>query len=638
MAGYGMRDGSAIVRAIGDYANYKQRQEQIEYNRDQQAYENQLRERQIAADNHRQNARLSMQMDEADYKASERQRIAKERERSQAAREGFVASNLEGIDAAEKSALDAIKGGASGQGQSVEPVDNGDGTVTVSVRKKDGTVTPFTKNPHDNNSPPFRVRKEDMTNARLHAAKSAQMAEQNGASPEETAAYIRAGFSIDEETGLARPAKGDEFISNLKEQGLSRAMKGEQAAPDSDVPVDVPKGEPEAQAEVKGLVDYAQDAYAAGNRGARQLYNTFIRGDILKQTGVSDSVKKVGNRLLFGTDGATTLDKEGVAKVRPTSKVSTDEGMEDLTKTRKAFDAVGGDKPKPSNKTQQIVEQAPSVEEKTRAVTEKFAKKRERAAAVGELYVTGNINETQMRNFMETGDMRFNKYDIEKHNATAYATRANASTRAAKAQKDLYDAQVEAAKATSEQFEDEQKHQKDITTKLKKTGVAVARVVGHRELGLDPQGIKSLEGEVETLAIRFMGTQRYSKEAMGTPQFAAMWSSGVESYIRENGKSDLSVMSITPYLTTVEGKYKPRSAEVIKAISASYKDRGLDDVRTAHNDALAALKSEVHDRGGVWTDETQEDFYELFKSVGGVWTEETENEFLGQASEGQTTQ
>ena len=26
MAGYGMRDGSAIVRAIGDYANYRQRQ------------------------------------------------------------------------------------------------------------------------------------------------------------------------------------------------------------------------------------------------------------------------------------------------------------------------------------------------------------------------------------------------------------------------------------------------------------------------------------------------------------------------------------------------------------------------------------------------------------------------------------
>lgn len=611
MAGYGMRDGSAITRAIGDYANYKQRQEQIEYNRDQQAYENQLRERQVAMDEHRQNARLSMQMDEAEYRNGERARVAQERERSQVARQGFVDTNLDNIDEAENAALEAIKGGASGKGRRVVPVDNGDGTVTVSVEKEDGKVEPFTKKPHDNKSAPFRVRQEDMANTRLHAAKSAQIAKANNATEQETAAYIRAGFTVGDD-GLTRPASEAEFTSNLKEQGLLPSK-----TPD-DVPTEANlkrgnNAEPE-KGEVKGLVDYAQDAYAAGNRGARQLYDTFIKGGILKQTGVSDKVRKVGNRILFGTDGATTLDKEGVAKVRPTAKVSTEKGMADLAETREAFDAAGGEKPKPSGKTLEIVEKAPSIEEKTRAVTEKFAKKREQAAAVGELYVTGNIDEGQMRNFMETGDMRFSKYDIQKHQASEYAARANANARLAKAQENLYDAQVEAAKATSKKFEDDQKAQEHTRKKLSEVGAAMAKMIGNRN-GFDSQQVKALEAEVETLAVRFMGNQRYSTEAMGTEQFAAMWSGAVESYLNNNKNGDLSVMSITPYMTTVEGRYKPRSAEVIKEIAAASEGMSLEDVRTAHNSEFDDAKKAVESRGGVWNDETQEDFYQLLKET-----------------------
>lgn len=606
-----MRDGSAITRAIGDYANYKQRQEQTEYNRDQQAYENQLRERQVAMDEHRQNARLSMQMDEAEYRNGERARVAQERERSQVARQGFVDTNLDNIDEAENAALEAIRGGASGKGRRVVPVDNGDGTVTVSVEKEDGKVEPFTKKPHDNKSAPFRVRQEDMTNTRLHAAKSAQIAKANNATEQETAAYIRAGFTVGDD-GLTRPASEAEFTSNLKEQGLLPSK-----TPD-DVPTEANlkrgnNAEPE-KGEVKGLVDYAQDAYAAGNRGARQLYDTFIKGGVLKQTGVSDKVRKVGNRILFGTDGATTLDKEGVAKVRPTAKVSTEKGMADLAETREAFDAAGGEKPKPSGKTLEIVEKAPSIEEKTRAVTEKFAKKREQAAAVGELYVTGNIDEGQMRNFMETGDMRFSKYDIQKHRASEYAQRANASAKLAKAEKSLYDAQVDAAKATSKAFKDEQKAQADLTKKLSDVGTAIAEVVGVHK-GLSPRQAKALEGEVKTLATRFMGTQRYSKEAMGTAGFAAMWSGAVESYLNTNAGGDLSVMSITPYITTVEGKFKPRSAEVIKQIASANESMSLEDVRTAHNSEFDDAKKAVESRGGVWNDETQEDFYQLLKET-----------------------
>lgn len=615
MAGYGIRDGSAIIRAIGDYANYKQRQEQIEYQRDQQDYENRLAERRMAMDEHRQNTRLNMQIDEANYRASERNRIASERQRSMEARQGLVQQNMADLEAYEQKALDAIGRGASGEGQGVEVIDDGD-SVVLGVKKKDGRVDPFTKNPRDQNSPPFRIPKEGFEQARVHAARSAQIAEQNGASPEDTEAYIRAGFTIGED-GKARPASETEFVANLEEQGLlGRGGVPEDVPTEANLQASKANDPKPAGGEVKGLVDYAGELYEGGNRGARQLYNVLIRGDLLKQSGISDKIKKVGERILFGSSGVTSLDKKGEVKVRPTASVSTPEGVADLEETKKGFEAMGGEMPKPSKETGDVAK-LQDPEEKMRAIREKFEAKRKRAAVVGELYLTGNIDEAQMRNYMETGDMRFSKYDIEKHNASVYAEKANANARVLKAEKQLYDAKVEAAKATSKSFYDNQKQQAAVTKKLTDVGTAVARYVGNRK-GYDSQQVKALEGEIETLAVRFMGNKRYSTEAMGETEFAAMWSSAVEMYINNEGTSDLSVTSITPYITTVEGKYKPRSAEVIKQIASANKEMSLEDVRTAHNEMFQKAKADVEAMGGAWTDETQEGFYELFKEEYGL--------------------
>ena len=604
-----MRDGSAIVRAIGDYANYRQRQEQIEYARDQQDYENRINERRLAMDEHRQNARLSMQMDEAEYRNSERQRIADERAAAQKAREGYRDSMMAELNASEQKAFAAIGAGASGQGQGVEVIDDGD-DIILGVKKGEGRVDPFTKNPHDQNSPPFRIPKANVGEARQHAARSAEIAEANGATPEETAAYIRAGFTVGDD-GKARPASESEFMANLKEQGLLDAMKGKFV--DSDVPIDVGNGGESEQAKkdaFKGVVGHGKELYEAGNRGARQMYNTFIRGDWLVSSGISDHVRKTGSYVLFGDQAKVKLTKNDEATVRPTNSINTPKGVEDLQKTRRIMEENGGGLPKPSAKTKEIA-QKPTVEDKTHAVRERFSRIRDQYAAVGELYVTGQIDERAMANFMETGDMRFNKYDLEKHRVTTETASSQNKARVLKAEKALLDSQIEAAKATRTNFEDGQKMQKQTREKLTQVGKDIARVIGNRK-GYDPQQMKALEGEVATLATRFLANKRYSAEAAGTEEFAAMWSHAIESYINAEPNGDLSVMSITPYVTTVEGKYKPQTANTIKEVSLGTGNKMMN-VRDTYNADYMEQRKAFHEAGLEWTAEAQADFDELFK-------------------------
>lgn len=605
-----MRDGSAIVRAIGDYANYRQRQEQIEYARDQQDYENRINERRLAMDEHRQNARLSMQMDEAEYRNSERQRIADERAAGLKAREKYRDVMMAKLNASEEKAFAAIGTGVSGDGQGIEVEDNGDETVTVGVRKPDGRVAALTKKPQDQNSPPFRLPKAGMDEARQHAARSAEIAEANGASPEETAAYIRAGFTIGDD-GLARPASESEFMANLKEQGLLDAMKGKFV--DSDVPIDVGNGgesTPTKKDGFKGIVGHGKELYEAGNRGARQMYNTFVRGDWLVSTGISDHVRKTGSYVLFGNQAKVKLTKNDEATVRPTSSVNTAEGVKDLQKTRRIMEENGGGLPKPSAKTKEIA-QKPTVEDKTHAVRERFSRIRDQYAAVGELYVTGQIDERAMANFMETGDMRFNKHDLEKHRVTTETANSQNKARVLKAENDLLKSQIEAAKATRTNFDESQKRQKQTREKLVQVGTDIARVIGHRK-GYDPQQMKALEGEVATLATRFLANKRYSAEAAGTEEFAAMWSYAIESYINAEPNGDLSVMSITPYVTTVEGKYKPQTANTIKEVSLGTGNKMMN-VRDTYNADYMEQRKAFHEAGLEWTAEAQADFDELFK-------------------------
>lgn len=590
MAGYGMRDGSAIINAIGQYAQYAERREEREYQRDRQERldaENMRRQR--LADE-RSSALFERQMSEYDYKEAERQRIAGERQRLQDARQGYVDDVVFSVDEQEQAELSRFNRALTRDGGNVEIASNGDGTVSFGVLKSDGQRAPLTVNPNDNSSTPLRAKEEDLERLQAHAANSIRVAEQNGVDPEHHAAYVRAGFTADE-NGVVREASRDEFMDNLKKQGLLDAMRGKQVSPDSDVPTQ------------ENL-----DRSAAGQEAASESKRDGAR----RLAGVSGRVaalEKAFGKKAHG-ESARASFKGDVATVTPSNKVSTPEGAEDLAKTKAAIDQSGEEPPK-VNRALEPIAQVEDVEQKMQAIKDKYAAKRKRAAVVGELYLTGNINEKQMRNYMDTGDMRFSTHDIEKHRADIYEAQAGAKAKVIKARKELLNAQVAAAKATTTNVESQQKALKDARKYLGDVGASVAGYIGSMK-GYKSDQIKGLESQINILADRFMANGRYSVEAMSTPEFAAMWSHGIESYLRAEPNADLTVMSVTPYITAVEAKYKPETANTIKAVS-TYSGRGISEVRDAYNSKYNENRMEYESKGGEWDAETQRDFDELFK-------------------------
>ncbi|NYR11270.1 hypothetical protein HC000_01990 [Pseudoalteromonas sp. MIP2626] len=639
--GYGMRDGSAIVNAIGQYAQYNERQNDKAYARERQEkldYENS--QRQKKADT-RADALFNRQMGEYDYKDKERERVGAERERSLSSREDYVGltkSNIDEQEAAELSRFDKVRQtlgtGSSGQGKGLVANDTGDGFTTLSVTREDGEV-PLTVKATDNKSTPIRARNEDIPALEEHAARSAEFAEKSGVDPQYHSAYIRAGFTADE-GGVVRPATHEEFTSNLREQGLLDAIKGKQTAPNEDVPIEAGKGEQHSKATMResGKTDFdianpigsvQKEMVKSVYTGLEQMYSVAKKGagKVLEagewlsegamERGFDKSIKKTAKSFLLGKDAQTTVQDDGVAKVRPTAKVATPEGVADLRDTKETIEKVGGAPPKLRPELKQISE-VEDVEAKLSAVREKYANMRKQASVIGELYITGNINEKDMTNFMETGDMRFNMHDIEKHNVSMIERKAAADSKVLKARDDLIKRQVEAAKATSTLKDDKQKQLKATRGHLKDVGGSVAAFIGAKK-GMQADQIKGLAAQVEILADRFVASERYGLEAMGTVGFAGMWSGAVESYLQDNPSSDLSVMSITPYMTATEAKYKPAAAETIKSLSANFPKADLQDIRKQYNDHLIETHDAITQGGKVaWTDGMQADVDELFKA------------------------
>tara|TARA_R110000850_G_scaffold148836_2_gene271153 strand:- start:2882 stop:4831 length:1950 start_codon:yes stop_codon:yes gene_type:complete len=639
--GYGMRDGSAIINAIGQYAQYNERQQDKAYARErQEKLDYERSQRQKKADT-RADALFSRQMGEYDYKDAERERIAAKRERSLKSREEYAdltQSNIDEQEAAELSRFEKVGqtlgAGSSGQGKGLVASDTGDGFTTLNVAKDEGEV-PLTVKATDNKSTPIKARNEDIPALEEHAARSAEFAEKNGVDPQYHSAYIRAGFTADE-GGVVRPATHEEFTSNLRDQGLLDAIRGKQTAPDEDVPIDAGKGEEHSKASmresgktnfdisdpigsaqkemVKSVYTGLEQMYSIAKKGAGKVLEA---GEWLSEgameRGFDKSIKKTGKAFLLGKNAQTTVQDDGVAKVRPTAKVATPEGVADLRDTKETIEKTGGEPPKLRPELQPISE-VEDVESKLEAIRKKYANKRKQASVIGELYITGNINEKDMSNFMETGDMRFNRHDIEKHNVSVLDASAKATSKVAKAREDLIKAQTEVAKATSKLKDDKQKQQKETRSQLKEVGGSVAAFIGAKK-GMKADQIKGLTAQVEMLADRFMASERYSLEAASSIGFAGMWSGAVESYLKDNPSSDMTVQSITPYITATEAKYKPAAAETIKTLSVNYPKVDMEDIRKQYNDHLIETRDAITQGGKVaWTDGMQADVDELFKA------------------------
>ena len=604
MAGYGMRDGSAIIRAIGDYANYKQRQEQIEYQRDQQDYENRLAERRMAMDEHRQNTRLNMQIDEANYRTSERERIASERQRSMEARQGYVDYTSDAIDEQERQAIDHLKTveRSTASGDPIEVVDAGDGEhVSFGVMKADGRRVPLTSVGSDDKSTPLRAKKADVPALREHARKSAEIAANSNIAPEDTAAYVRAGFTSDEQ-GVIRPATQDEFVGNLSKQGLLKAMRGQQTSVDSDVPTEanLNDGKPEFKGSegFRGVVPIAKDL----------LDQREAVGDLFKSAASweLDNVKKGGAWLLFGDKGLTRLNKKDEVKVTPSAKVSTPEGVADLEKTKQTIEENSGATPRLTKETNDVAK-LQDPEEKMRAIREKFEAKRKRAAVVGELYLTGNIDEAQMRNYMETGDMRFSKYDIEKHDVSVQAQDARNKAAVAKAEQQLYEKKKSYIEAVDKSKDNTLKLRNTVTKQLQDISSSTADWYSGLN-GLKGEKAKGLKGRLDLLATKLIGSNVFSEKNMLDPTFGTMYAEGLRSFLADRGKDgDLSAETVLPYVTSALGRFKPVSAQTILRATTNT-GRPLGEVRQEYSDKLNESMKGVNEKGIDWSEGHQQVF------------------------------
>ncbi|MCL1142984.1 hypothetical protein [Shewanella gaetbuli] len=157
--------------------------------------------------------------------AQERQRLADERAKKQAAQEHFTQDSLNLLGEREqelKGRLAAFAGGGqTGQVADFGLVDRGD-SYTVEGVRTDGTRVGFNNvNPTEHDpSKALRIPKHMARQTLDHVDRLTAQAEQQNMPPEMANAYVRAGITQDPETNEARIATPEEQAVNLRNQGF----------------------------------------------------------------------------------------------------------------------------------------------------------------------------------------------------------------------------------------------------------------------------------------------------------------------------------------------------------------------------------------------------------------------------------
>ncbi|MBH0050717.1 hypothetical protein [Pseudoalteromonas sp. SWYJZ19] len=626
MAGYGMHDGTAIINAIGQYADYTERQKDKTYARNRQAKLDEERSsRQAIADN-RSETLFNRQTDEYDNKVAER-------DQSKQARQSYVDSISGDIDAQEQAAIQRnqrLSRSVSRSGDEITPVDNGDGTTSFGVLKDNGEQTQLTSNPNDDKSKPLRAKNEDLPRLQEHAQRSIDIAEKNGVEPENHSAYIRAGFTSDE-NGNIREASESEFMSNLKSHGL---LKGKQTSPDSDVPINAGEGAPTVKPEGDGSVTASDLANPIGfvQRkmaesvfvGLEQMYNKGAAGarkimeagnwlsDGAKERGFGDTVKKTANQFVMGKNAKASIEKKGEVKILPSNKVETPEGVDDLVDTKETVESMGSPPLKARAELKPVL-QSDDAETRMQAIHEKYATRRKRAAVVGELYLTNNIDEGQMRNYMETGDMRVSKMELDKHNVALDVAEARGQAAVATAEAKRFDAQRKYVDLAGKNYKSDVKRRNDALKFLQDEGSNIADWYSGR-MGLKGQQAAGVRGRVKALATSLMGSETFSIDQMKDPKFGAMFNEGVRSFLANKGEdNNLSAETVLPFINTALGKFKPNAAQTILGASKN-SGRSLREVRNAYDKKLMRYSDAAKEKGLDWNEERQKLFDTGFTS------------------------
>lgn len=357
MSGYGFRDSSVIVQAIGDYAKYTENKRRYEQDRDDQQkrlsiadarYED---EKSYTRNNYANETEYNhaRQKVEDDRMGVLRGREDKEYERLQGLQseydgaleevttefENNGGSNIGAIDISTSPGSQVVARGFSGKGTGLGTKSNGDGTSTIMQTRADGSAVPMNLIPELDDSPPIRFRDGEMD---INFDHFRSIVDDPNIPDEQKAIAARSGFVSDKD-GVSRIASEEEFKQRLKENGslLKPSIPPEQAAP----PV------PSIGSDIKSVVTGSGAAFgASGGFAAKEqilsnntsatkvaLEATQLLGDVGGVIASYFSDPKEAKEVSKTVD----VDKEG--RIEP----KADASPKDIEKTHKALVDKGVD-------------------------------------------------------------------------------------------------------------------------------------------------------------------------------------------------------------------------------------------------------------------------------------------------------
>lgn len=597
---YGYRDGSSIAQAIGDYARFTANEEHRRYQRD----------RQEKLDDFNMSMSLSREQRAINRDEFDRNRLSAIDKQNKTRFEWEEAEHKKALELEAKQdeargkyakyAVDLMSTGGAGARGQLSLMENEDSTVTPVINDAaSGEARPFTVNPKDNSTTRMRIPVEDVADVQEHVITSAETAAKNELSDDEARAYVRAGLVTDPETGLTRRASRDEFLANLNQQGLL-TNKNVLDKLNKDIG-SVPVAKDEGQMEV---INATRERQFAERSLERELERETPFGETT--TDMRKGIDKAGERL------STAQEREAVAhnstqmpKINRSETLKalgakvTNEGVkfEDPTDVRKVVATAqeldkAGYTPATSKAHMQIA-QEPTVLGQAVRINELAKNKKARAELGAEMYLSKLWDESQVQNFVDTGNPEMSMVEWQEHldgletnravrQANSYRAKAAQLNALAKAQGEVTK-QLEAM-AESNDPEKQAKAYKTLQGEVVKTAKAAAGMYF-----ADPKQRAEAQNWAQSLADSYAANDPKYLERAKSPRFVAMMNIAFRSAARAYKKGD-KPQSIVPFLTTVEGAMKPIAAKEITAISgqSGLSEATVTDVFNAEH--IARLK------------------------------------------------
>lgn len=606
--GYGMRDASMLVNAIGDYAKYtenkrrydqeyeqqKQRlsiadqryTEEQAYNREwnktgrentlsQQTFENNLKTKDQSIQDAQENDRSTIfDRNEKQIATAEKIRMANSnlvRDNTDSQEQSDV--NRVNTDvAAEKNQVgidkmwQVLSYGKSGNGVGLvtdkDPNDP-DGVLTIFNVDKFGNRKPLNVDPMNDDSPAMKFRAENADMLQGHLAK---MSEGFTGTDKDMAAYLRAGVTTDE-MGLVRPSTAEEFEKRITATKWL-ALGGDEVALEA---ILNDKATPDVSPYGSDKTLMARERTVTKQKAQASLDKIkAIRQEVIKDASKKDKID------------AFVKEKGALDGLMKNGEVDMSAGFGKLTP-----------------KAARIAEISDPVA-KVDAIRKEYDSKRKQRELILQTYENNGYdptdaaeNERMMRNAISTGDPRYSTDDLSRQATADNHTLIKMDNLLSDTQ--LKRAQIEAARAKGPA---ELKTVQESQFKTFVSGIKdVAGNIGD-QLSMDPKMRDAISAKAQMAGEQMIAALGMGYVDLGDPIKRVAFNDSLSSYMRYmQNNPDMTSTSPVGFFTTVIADYKPMVADSIMSISKATGTSQEAMTRT-FNDAYDKLRVASNDKNG----------------------------------------